>query len=155
MRSRPVVSELDVTWLEACLVLDDRALHGLWTREQWSRELSDPRRLCIGLHQDSVGLIAIACGWLVVDELHITAVAADPDHRRQGHAKSVLTALLQRARQPGASHATLDVATGNNSALALYRQFGFRTAGCRKGYYKDGRDALIQWLRLNPALENN
>lgn len=142
--------ELDLTWLDACLVLDDRALDGLWTREQWSRELSDPRRLCFGFTNDASGLIAIACGWLVVDELHITAVATDPDHRRQGHAKSVLDALLQRARQQDASHATLDVAAGNTSALALYGQVGFRTAGRRKGYYRDGRDALIQWLRLHP-----
>ena len=142
--------ELDLTWLDACLVLDDRALDGLWTREQWSRELSDPRRLRIGFTDDASGLIAIACGWLVVDELHITAVATDPDHRRQGHAKSVLDALLQRARQQNASHATLDVAAGNTSALALYGQLGFRTAGRRKGYYRDGRDALIQWLRLHP-----
>jgi len=150
-----VVIELDVTWLEACLVLDDRALNGLWTRDQWTRELSDPRRLCMGLHADGDGLVAIACGWLVVDELHITAVATDPEHQRQGHATAVLAALLQRARQEGASHATLDVASGNNSALALYSRFGFRTAGCRKGYYQDGRDALIQWLRLHPARPND
>ncbi|MGB1622781.1 MAG: GNAT family N-acetyltransferase, partial [Synechococcus sp.] len=74
---------------------------------------------------------------------------------RQGHATAVLAALLQRARQEGASHATLDVASGNNSALALYSRFGFRTAGCRKGYYQDGRDALIQWLRLHPARPND
>ena len=147
--------ELNLSWLDACLVLDDRALDGLWTREQWSRELSDPRRLCIGLTNDSAGLLAIACGWLVVDELHITAVATDPDHRRQGHAKSVLGALLQRARQENASHATLDVAAGNTSALALYNLLGFRTAGRRERYYRDGRDALIQWLRLHPPLQSS
>ena len=67
----------------------------------------------------------------------------------------MLGALLQRARQENASHATLDVATGNTSALALYTLLGFRTAGRREGYYRDGRDALIQWLRLHPPLQSS
>lgn len=155
MPADQVVGELDLAWLDACLTLDQRALNGLWTREQWSRELSDPRRLCLGHHDDQAGLTAIACGWLVVDELHITAVAVDPDHRRRGRAMEVLGALLQRARQHGANHATLDVAAENTPAIALYSQFGFRTAGCRKGYYQNGKDALIQWVRLSSSSTND
>ena len=87
---------------------------------------------------------------MVADELHITAVAVDPDRRRSGHGGVLLKALLQRARQHGAVHATLEVASDNVAALALYARNGFRTAGTRYGYYSDGRDALIQWCRIPP-----
>jgi ribosomal-protein-alanine N-acetyltransferase len=40
------------------------------------------------------------------------------------------------------------VATANQAALALYRSLGFSDAGIRRAYYRDGGDALIQWLRL-------
>ena len=96
-------------------------------------------------------LLGVACGWLVADELHITAVAVDPDRRRSGHGGLLLQALLQRARQHGAVHATLEVASDNVAALALYAKAGFRTAGTRSGYYSDGRDALIQWCRIPSA----
>ena len=145
-----VVFDLDSSWLEDCLRLDRSALNGLWTAEQWRRELEEPRRLCLGLAANG-SLLGLACGWLVADELHITAIAIDPAARRRGHGGRLLAALLQRALQEGAAHATLEVASDNAAAVALYARSGFRTAGTRSRYYSNGRDALIQWCRLHPA----
>jgi ribosomal-protein-alanine N-acetyltransferase len=95
--------------------------------------------------------VALACGWLVVDELHITAVAVDPAQRRQGLGRQVLELLLAQAAARGAAHATLEVAAGNAAALALYGRCGFSTAGVRRAYYRNGDDALVQWRRLQDA----
>ncbi len=57
----------------------------------------------------------------------------------------LLTQLLQLARTRTLTHATLEVRASNHKALGLYQKFGFRTAGRRKSYYKDGEDALILW----------
>jgi ribosomal-protein-alanine N-acetyltransferase len=143
---------LDLADLEPCLSLDQAALGGLWTREQWHKELEDLRRPCLGV-VESGQLLALACGWLVVDELHITAVAASPDRRREGLGKRVLQALLDAGAQQGARHATLEVSAANKAANALYARCGFRTAGIRHGYYRNGDDALIQWLRLQVTEE--
>jgi len=133
--------------LEACLALDHLALGGLWSPDQWQRELEDERRPGVGVgHQEQ--LQAMACGWLVVDELHITLVAVAPQHRRRGLGRLVLQGLLAAGRQGGAERATLEVASGNGAARALYAGFGFREAGIRHGYYRNGDDALIQWLKL-------
>ena len=142
--------QLDSKWLEACLALDETALGGFWSSAQWRRELEDDRRLCLGLVRNQA-LIGVACGWLVVDELHITVLAVDPLHRGLGHGLTLLRSLLQRARQDGAVHATLEVASDNKAAINLYARCGFRSAGCREGYCRDGRDALIQWRRLDDS----
>jgi ribosomal-protein-alanine N-acetyltransferase len=134
--------------LQAVLALDQAALGGLWSEPQWQTELADPRRPGFGLWQGEQ-LQAMACGWLVVDELHITLVAVDPARRRQGLGRQVLGDLLQRARDEGARHATLEVAALNAAALALYSRMGFVQAGVRRAYYRNGDDALIQWLRLS------
>ena len=144
------VITLDPSWLADCLALDRCALQGLWTKEQWRRELEDPRRLCLGWTEAKT-LLGVACGWLVADELHITAVAVDPSVRRRGHGKRLLSALLQQARQQGAIHATLEVGSNNLAALALYANGGFQSAGTRFKYYSDGSDALIQWCRINES----
>lgn len=136
--------------LQACLELDRLCLGGLWTAEQWRRELADPQRPGLGLPQGE-RLLAMACAWLVVDELHITLVAVDPAHRQRGLARGLLAALLRRGRELGAARATLEVGSANPAALALYRAVGFRTAGVRRRYYSNGDDALIQWLNLHPA----
>ena len=136
--------------LEQCWQLDQRALGGLWSREQWHRELSEPLRPCLGLI-DGERLLAVACGWLVLDELQITAVAVDPLERRRGLGLQVLRALLSTGQEQGASKATLEVAAANAPAVALYRRCGFTTAGIRRAYYRNGDDALVQWMDLpNP-----
>lgn len=135
--------------LQACRDLDLRCLGGLWSLEQWQRELAEDRRPGIGLWRPGQ-LVAMASGWLVVDELHITVVAVDPQQQRQGLGRQVLRALLSHGQRLGAERATLEVATSNTAAVALYRTVGFLDAGIRRGYYRNGDDALIQWLRLSP-----
>ena len=134
--------------LEACLQLDSDVLGGLWTAEQWRSELTNADRLCVGI-QLKQQLVAVACGWMVVDELQISLVAVDPEHRRLGLGMKVLLALLQQAHLQGALQATLEVASCNQAALALYQRCGFMSAGRRRNYYSDGRDALIQWCNLS------
>ncbi|MFZ0407321.1 MAG: GNAT family N-acetyltransferase [Cyanobium sp.] len=132
---------------EACLALDGLALGGLWTPGQWQTELEDDRRPGLGIWRGEE-LLAMASGWLVVDELHITLVAVAPTERRRGLGRLVLQGLLATAREGGAERATLEVASGNSAARALYGCCGFRDAGIRHGYYRNGDDALIQWLKL-------
>ena len=138
---------LQISHLDACLKLDNNALQGLWTAEQWKKELQDSERLCVGIAAGKE-VQAVACGWMVVDELQITLVAVDPEHRRQGLGQRVLISLLKQAHARGARRATLEVASCNQAAIGLYRRCGFTNAGSRRGYYSDGRDALIQWCEL-------
>ena len=130
--------------LNACLQLDRIALKGLWTKQQWERELSDNSRLVMGIDAENQSLIALASAWLVVDELQITAVAVDPIHQRCGFGERVLLSMLDRATALGAVSATLEVASTNAVARAFYAQCGFSTTGCRSGYYSNGDDALLQ-----------
>jgi [ribosomal protein S18]-alanine N-acetyltransferase len=141
---------LEPSQLQACLALDQLCFGGLWSSEQWRNELDDPHRPGLGLWQGGQ-LMAMACSWLILDELHITLVAVDPSRRRQGLAHQLLQALLQQGRRLGATRATLEVSRGNPAALALYRALGFQTAGVRRAYYSNGDDALIQWLDLKAA----
>jgi [ribosomal protein S18]-alanine N-acetyltransferase len=132
---------------EACLALDRLCLGGFWSAGQWNSELADPQRPGLGLWRNGE-LQAMACGWLVVDELHITLLAVDPNQRRQGLARALVRALLASGHSRGALRATLEVGSGNGPAVALYRSLGFVDAGIRRGYYRTGEDALVQWLDL-------
>ena len=133
--------------LEACVALDQQALNGIWSRQQWDTELADPQRPGLGIWQRRE-LLAMACAWLIVDELHITLVAVAPNQRRRGLGRRVLAALLREGSRMGAQRATLEVASGNQAAQSLYASLGYEVAGCRRGYYSNGDDALIEWLKL-------
>ena len=67
--------------------------------------------------------------------------SSDPEH-----------SIRAAARSAGASTLLLEVRPSNEGALSLYRHFGFRQIGVRRGYYpaQGGReDALV----LTHALE--
>jgi GNAT superfamily N-acetyltransferase len=72
---------------------------------------------------------AAAIGRLVVDGrwAGFAAVEVAPEHRRQGLAQAVMTALARKALEEGASAAWLQVEAENAPARALYDGMGFTT----------------------------
>ena len=99
--------------------------------------------------------LAMACGWVVLDELQITVLGVEPEQRRRGLGRTVLKQLLLDASSAGARHAILDVAEDNHGARTLYSAFGFQTVGRRDRYYRDGKDALIQSLEMQREIKLN
>jgi ribosomal-protein-alanine N-acetyltransferase len=92
-------------------------------------------------------LVGFAGQWIVVDEAHIITVAIDQAHRRQGFGQKLIADLLLRAKDLGATCATLEVRAGNEPAIKMYEKFGFTSTGKRKNYYPDNKeDAVIMWL---------
>lgn len=166
------VSHADLPQLVA---LDQRCLGGIWTIDGYGREVDSPNSdlivLSSTLHNiddpaselshttssqgmenlpnslaPSAQFIGLGCLWSILEEAHITLLGVDPVYRRQGLGQLLLYVLLASAQQRGLERATLEVRVSNQSAIALYEQFGFRRAGCRKHYYPDDEDALILWL---------
>ena len=91
-----------------------------------------------------VGMVVL---WLIVDEIHIGTIAVHPDYRHKGIGRRLLGQALLSGSERGATQSTLEVRRSNLTAQALYRQFGFTTAGMRPRYYRDnGEDALILTL---------
>ncbi|MDI6600968.1 MAG: ribosomal protein S18-alanine N-acetyltransferase [Thermoanaerobacteraceae bacterium] len=84
--------------------------------------------------------------WAILDEAHITNIAVHPDYRGIGVGNALLEGLIEAARKRGATSMTLEVRASNEIAQNLYRKYGFKAYGRRKGYYQDnGEDAIIMW----------
>ena len=136
------VNSIGANQLNQCLELDILALNGLWTKSQWKKELTDRHRKCFGIQLGSK-IIAFASGWIVLDELQITAIAVDPKKRRLGLGEKTLDYLLLQAKNYGVQKAILEVKSYNFAAKNLYLKIGFKLKGIRKNFYKDGSDALV------------
>lgn len=92
---------------------------------------------------------------IAADEAHVLNVCVNPDHRRQGHARRMLTHLVDIARRHRATIVFLEVRPSNPGAIKLYLDFGFRQLAVRRNYYpaNAGReDALVLALRLDDTL---
>lgn len=136
--------------LPQVLELDSLCFGGLWSKDGYLREMESPNStlLVLPLPNAENCLIGLGCLWSIVEEAHITIMAVHPDFQGQGLGQLILLGLLQDARVRGLERATLEVKESNVAAIALYEKFGFKTAGRRKGYYKEtGEDALIMWRK--------
>ncbi len=77
-----------------------------------------------------------------VDRIEIMACGTDPICQKKGTATKLLQNLKTIAAQQGLP-ISLEVHEFNASALGLYFKCGFQHLHTRKGYYSDGKDALI------------
>jgi ribosomal-protein-alanine N-acetyltransferase len=88
-----------------------------------------------------------------VQELHLLNLTVVPEHQRRGHARAMLDRLLEEASSLGAQRVWLEVRVSNERAQALYRRYGFREVGMRRGYYPAGalsrENAIVMSLSLS------
>jgi len=106
---------------------------------------------------DAFGFIAPVGGLVlartVVDEAEILTLAVMPACRRSGIGRALLAAASAHAAAQGARMLFLEVSTQNKPARSLYCSAGFTEAGRRRGYYRDGSDALMLRRTLSSAAE--
>lgn len=88
-------------------------------------------------------LVGYAGGWVVDGDVQILKVGIDPECRRRGIARELLSRVASDARDLGAQTCSLEVRIGNLGAQAFYQALGFESLGKRPRYYSDGEDALI------------
>ena len=130
--------------LNDCIDLDQKSLNGIWTKSQWERELTDPKRIGLGIIElGTKKLLGLCSAWLVIDELQITFVAVHPLHQRKGLGRFLFSDLIKRSELLQTNHMYLEVKENNEPAKAFYKSMGFKTVANRSNFYKDGSDALI------------
>lgn len=131
-----------------------------WPRETFEAELSRAHARLVVERAERVErpsrppTITGFCNyWIVIDELHILAIATHPDRRRAGTGARLLAHALDEATALGCTRATLEVRRGNAPAIALYQRAGFRGVHIRARYYQDNHeDALVMLLDLTLTL---
>ena len=92
------------------------------------------------------GILSVAAG-----EAHLLNLCIDPRHRRLRYGEMLLAELIARARTAGVKQMLLEVRPSNEAAITLYRKYGFRRIGTRRGYYRAGagrEDAVVLALKL-------
>jgi ribosomal protein S18 acetylase RimI-like enzyme len=80
--------------------------------------------------------VAWAYGALNGARLYIESVVTRCDHRRNGHAKRTVRALIDWAKRSGASSAVLQVQANNKPACNLYEGLGFTEELYRYRYWR-------------------
>jgi len=117
-----------------------------WPEEFFESELRQPMSYA-RIAERKGELAGYQVAWLGEGTGHLGNLAVTPALRRHGVARVLVADLLEAAQARKCASITLEVRVSNDAAQALYRGFGFRAAGVRRGYYRDTlEDALLmEW----------
>jgi ribosomal-protein-alanine N-acetyltransferase len=117
-----------------------------WPRDAYVHELKENRLATYFIARADEQIVGYCGMWVILDEAHITTIAVDPAFRGMHVGERLLVGLIDASVERGARWMTLEVRRSNLTAQKLYKKYGFREIGTRKGYYSDNReDAIIMW----------
>ncbi len=130
---------------DAVAALEEKSFAMPWKREDFWREAQNELATYIVGELDGK-IVAYAGAWVSFNQAEVMSVAVEPSLRGQGVGTILFGELVKAVKARGASAITLEVRPSNTPAIKLYKSFGLRSVGRRKGYYLDnGEDALIMW----------
>lgn len=151
----PVVEEATVDDLDRLSEIHDKSFRQTWHTEELAALRAQAGVTILIARRASPYGTRKALGFVILrtaaDEAEILTIAVDPAWRGRGIARQLMQAVLSRLYADRVKSLFLEVDAANEGAIALYRSFGMRQVGTRRGYYAasegDG-SALVMRLDL-------
>ncbi len=140
--------------LEDVLAIEKMCYPLPWSARQFLDELQN-NAAAILLCEVGGRIAGYICYWLIAGEMQILNVATAPGMRRKGIGQLLLQKAFSNCRQTGLSSAWLEVRAGNRGAIQLYQRNGFEQNGLRRGYYRDGEDAVLMVKKFDLDTEES
>ena len=132
--------------IDFCYELDSNTI-SLWNKKQWANEFKKEGVKVFGILLSNF-IIGICVLQVVLDEAQINFFAINNNHRKKGFGTYLMRYLIKECEKLNISKLILEVSHTNFTAEKFYSKFDFSTVGIRKGYYKDGSDALLKEKNL-------
>ncbi|WP_052809293.1 ribosomal protein S18-alanine N-acetyltransferase [Streptomonospora alba] len=120
-----------------------------WSEDMMCSELAEPTRHYFVACRGEVGgegegpVVAYAGLRAVAPHGDVQTIAVDRAWWGRGIATALVTTMLSEAYSRAVNEVDLEVRADNLRARELYRRFGFADVGIKRGYYRDGVDAIV------------
>ena len=119
----------------------EKDFDNFWNYNILKNELNNPSSfyLCCKQYSEVVGFAGVS---IVLDTAELNNIVIKKSERGKGLSFLLLDSLIKFVKQHNCKQINLEVASSNTVAISLYKKFGFKQVGLRKGYY-NGVDALL------------
>ena len=137
-----LIKEIDHQEFELCFELDSNTIC-LWTKRQWETELNKNgvKAVAIFLEKKIIGIYVVNT---IIDEAYLNYFSITQKFRRKGYGSYLMNYLIKECEKLNIKKLLLEVSETNSIAQVFYGKFDFLTVGIRKGYYRDGTDAVLK-----------
>lgn len=141
-----IVNTMTLEDLPGVMEVENDAFVTPWSEQSFINELTRNYFAHYLVARHAGRVVGYAGMWLILNEAHVTNVAVHSSCRGLGVGERLMKALIETAKEEGATRMTLEVRITNAAAQSLYQKLGFKACGIRPGYYIDTKeDAIIMW----------
>jgi [ribosomal protein S18]-alanine N-acetyltransferase len=155
-RPRVFVDEPKMSEADALVDIHADAFVRGWSADDFAALMAGPNVFALAVRRESVFGVRRLMGFMTIrvaaDEAEILTIAVNRSSRGKGFGRILMEEAMRRLYRESVSVCFLEVDSGNDRAVGLYRALGFEEVGKRKEYYKnavsaDG-SALVMRLQL-------
>ena len=133
--------------IDMIMALEQGSIVHPWARTEFESLISDKNKVClVAVFEDKI--VCYVGAETVLDECNIGNIVTDREYRGRGIASLLMKELLSVLKDRGIVKVFLEVESGNIPAIALYEKNGFKEYGQRRGYYGQGKDAVLMSMEL-------
>lgn len=120
-----------------------------WSEDHYRNAIADNQRLVL-VAEEEEKILGFLVAAHIPPEWELENVVVAAPERRKGLGKSLLEALLERARETNSEAVFLEVRESNHAARALYQALSFQQIGRRPRYYSTPAEDAILYRRTLP-----
>lgn len=114
-----------------------------WKHADYAAAISQPERLVL-IAEEPSRIVGFIVAYVAIPEWELENIAVAPGARRRGIGRALIAALIDRARETGATEIRQEIRASNTAAQKLGLSVGFIQEGRRPDYYRDPvEDALL------------
>lgn len=133
--------------LDAVAELEQLSFSVPWSYETLKEGLSNGLDLYLVWEENGIAAAYVNFR-ILAGEGEIERVAVHPLFRGRGFGRKLMDAVAEYTSSQGVTEITLEVRSGNQTAINLYESCGFVREAVRKDYYREPvEDAVIMWRR--------
>ena len=138
-----LIRKADSNDIDALFEIEAACFEKPWSPDAFSRTLANASAGIFAAEEDGRLLGYVSCYMLPPYECQIGNIAVHPQARRCGIAAKLLEELIRESGTLGIGEINLEVRPSNAGAIALYKKYGFKEIGRRRGYYEGREDAIL------------
>jgi len=125
-------------------IQNESATAAHWPESHYGKNLNEPGRLILVAEQEQSSVLGFLVASIAVKEWELENIAVSPKTLRRGIGRALVTALIDQAREAGATEIRQEIRASNLAAQSLGLSVGFIQEGRRPDYYRDPvEDALL------------
>lgn len=138
-----IFEKATIDGIDEMLEIEEKSFISHWNKQTFIDEFSADNGYYIVAKLD--GKIVGYSGFrFVLDEGHITTLAVHPDYRGRGIGTSLVSKLIESAKNKNIKRLFLEVRESNKVAQKIYKKLGFKVIDRRREYYQNPvEDALV------------